>query len=631
MGFAIAGDLAKRFKAKLILVGRSPFPQRKEWEEWLSGSHNEENVKSKIRKLLEFEKMGAEVMVASVDVSDEERMRKVIARAEKKFGAINGILHTAGLADYEGVIQKRTRQMTEKILSPKVNGTIVLNRIFKNKKLDFMVLFSSGATIQYKNKFGQVGYIAANDFLDAFAHARNMKNETFTVAINWTDWQEVGMAVEAVKKHLEREGKKIDPNTLLRNYLSPIEGVEVFYRILGNKFCQVAVSTQDFVHLIESMDEMNREDKEEVNTSMVSTVLERPCLKSEYVAPGNEIEQTLAEIWEEFFGLQEVGIHDDFFELGGDSLKAISLISHIEKKGYKISLNDILLRPTVHGLASVILGENTTEESPALKSYEELLLAGLDCVKKLNKGHNEKNIFIIHPMHGMVNQYIQLAVLLENKYNVYGIQARGVQSGLKMSESPVQMVNDYLEQILTVQKGGSYIIAGYCTGTTIAYEIVRKLERLNHHVEKLILFDTDMLFTDIFFKMIRPFRYLPDFVKRVILFFREREFKKAVKVENPGIINVNDGKEIACEDDLHKNRLIKHIRILGSYILPLEIIKSPILVPLAEASNYHRATERDFSKITGSKAEVIKIPGDHNSIFEKPDVEKLAELIINNI
>jgi len=141
----------------------------------------------------------------------------------------------------------------------------------------------------------------------------------------------------------------------------------------------------------------------------------------------------------------------------------------------------------------------------------------------------------------------------------------------------------------------------------------------------------EAFFTDIFIKKIRKFEHFPGFVKRVILFFREREFKKAVKTENPGIINVNDGKEITGEDDLHKDKIIKYIRILGSYILPMGIIKAPILVPLAEASKYDWATEADFSKMTGSKATVIKTPGDHDSIFEKPDVEKLAELVINNI
>ncbi len=626
MGFTIAEDLAKRLKARLILLGRSPFPPRKEWQEWLANHDDDEQVGLKIRKILEVENMGAQVMTASADVSNEEQMRKVIARAEKKFGKINGIIHTAGLADYEGVIQKRTRQMTEKILAPKVMGTIILNRIFKDKKLDFFVLFSSIGNFLYRGKFGEVGYNAANEFLDAFAHYKTRENGAFTVAVNWSDWRDVGMSVEAVKRRFEKEGKAIDPNAFLRNVLLPSEGVEVFNRVLGNKLNRVVVSPLDLIHLLENIGES---ELEETRQPTPSAGLERPCLNTEYAAPGNETEQKLAEIWEKFFGLKQVGIHDDFFELGGDSLKAITIISHIEKIGYKISLNDILAYPTIHGLASVIPGVDTTGESPAGKGQEVSLLAGLECVERLNKGCNGKSIFIIHPLHGMVNQYKELAVLLENEYNVYGIQARGLKPGSKMPENPEQMINDYLKQILVVQKGGPYIIAGYCAGTIISYEIVRRLESLGHAVERLILFDAFVFFPDRSVTVLRLLEYLPGFVKRVIRFSNNRKYKKAIRTVNPGKMPGNDREEMSTDTGLRKEKFLKYMDILSNHVLPLEIIKAPILVPAAEASNFPRSTEAHFSRITRSKAMVIKGPGDHDSIFTRPHVEDLAKIIKN--
>ncbi|MCP4153085.1 MAG: SDR family oxidoreductase, partial [bacterium] len=128
MGFALAGYLAKEFQARLILVGRSNFPPRRQWQKWLENHEKEEKISAKIAKMQELEQYGTEIMTASADVSDEESMKKIVAEAEKKFGKINGIIHAAGVADYKGVILRRTREMNEEVMAAKVKGTIVLHR-----------------------------------------------------------------------------------------------------------------------------------------------------------------------------------------------------------------------------------------------------------------------------------------------------------------------------------------------------------------------------------------------------------------------------------------------------------------------------------------------------------------------
>jgi NAD(P)-dependent dehydrogenase (short-subunit alcohol dehydrogenase family) len=197
MGFTIAEHLSRTYKARLILVGRSAFPDRENWDEWLKLHDPQDKISVRIKKIREFEEMGAEIMAFSADISDYNRMQEVIATAKKHFGPINGILQTAGLGDYEGVIQRRTREMTEKIMAPKVKGTLVLNTILKDENLDFIVLFSSIGNLLYKGKFGQVGYNAANEFLEFFADYKAADSHTFITTINWTDWLEVGMSIEA--------------------------------------------------------------------------------------------------------------------------------------------------------------------------------------------------------------------------------------------------------------------------------------------------------------------------------------------------------------------------------------------------------------------------------------------------
>lgn len=214
IGLVLAEYLAQTVRAKLLLTGRSAFPARAKWQEWLPTHNPEDDISRKIRQLQKLEQLGAEILVMSADVSNLEQMQSVIAEAEKQFGKFNGVIHAAGVPS-GGVIQRKTPQMTASILEPKVRGTLVLNNIFQ-QQLDFFVLCSSLTSI--RGEFGQVDYAAANAFLDAFAHYKNSQDRTFTVAINWSAWQKVGMADEAAK----RSARTLDSPTQTKEVTHPL-------------------------------------------------------------------------------------------------------------------------------------------------------------------------------------------------------------------------------------------------------------------------------------------------------------------------------------------------------------------------------------------------------------------------
>ncbi len=194
IGLAIAEHLAETLRARLVLVGRSTFPQRKAWEEWLETHPEQDEVSSKIRKLQSLEKMGAEVLVVSADVSDEQQIRSAIAYAQECFGPLNGVMHCAGVPG-GGVIQLKTREIAEAVLAPKVKGTMVLASVLNKTPLDFFVACSSRTSIT--GSFGQVDYCAANAFQDAFAHFSRQNGSPAMVAINWDAWANVGMLASA--------------------------------------------------------------------------------------------------------------------------------------------------------------------------------------------------------------------------------------------------------------------------------------------------------------------------------------------------------------------------------------------------------------------------------------------------
>jgi len=361
IGLILAEYLAKTVQAKLILLGRS--------------------LPCENDKIKQLEALSAEVLVLAADVTNEEQMQSAIAQSLERFGTIHGVIHTAGVTG-AGMIQLKTPEIAEKVFAPKIQGTITLNNVLKNIHLDFLVLCSSLTAIQ--GGFGQVDYCAANTFLDTFAHWNTATNHRFTVAINWDAWQEVGMAVNTAVpdkiKNWHEEG--------LKNAILPAEGVDAFSRILANSLPQVIVSTQDLQAEIERLNRIVLSSyfaQKPVNSiqefaSRHSRILQ----ENTYVAPRNEIEQTIANIWEELISIEKVGIHDNFFELGGHSLLAVQTISRLrEAFQVELPLRTLLFdAPTVSELANIIVekqpkSEKIVEIGQLLAEVENLSLEEL--------------------------------------------------------------------------------------------------------------------------------------------------------------------------------------------------------------------------------------------------------------
>ncbi len=196
VGLALADHLASTLKAKLVLVGRTALPARDQWAAYLTDPATPLATARRLRQLIALEHKGAEVMVAAADVTDAGKLEAVIRQARQRFGDLHGVLHTAGVLD-DGVMQLKDPQAASRVLAPKVEGTLALDAALakvQQAPLDFIVLFSSISA--FAGLAGQVDYAAANAFLDAYAQERITRDGTWTVAVNWSQWQEVGMAAE---------------------------------------------------------------------------------------------------------------------------------------------------------------------------------------------------------------------------------------------------------------------------------------------------------------------------------------------------------------------------------------------------------------------------------------------------
>lgn len=194
IGFALARYLAETHAARLVLVNRTPLPERPEWGRWLKQHPYDDPISRGIRHMQALEKDGAEVMAMSGDVTNVERMQQIIDEAKAKFGAIHGVFHAAGLVR-DNLIQVKTQAEIEEVFTPKVYGTMVLDSLLGKEPLDFMLLYSSTSTVIAP--MGQVDYVAANAFLNAYADSQAGRKDRKTIAVNWGVWNEVGMAAEA--------------------------------------------------------------------------------------------------------------------------------------------------------------------------------------------------------------------------------------------------------------------------------------------------------------------------------------------------------------------------------------------------------------------------------------------------
>ncbi len=193
VGLAMAEHLAATVKARLVLVGRAGLPERSEWPRHLAQPDANAALVRRIRQVMALEALGAEVLVLSADVTDLAQMKAAVKQAKTRFGAVHGVLHTAGVLN-DGVIQLKEAAAAASVLAPKLQGTLVLEAALGDAPLDFLVLFSSISA--FAGLAGQIDYAAANAFLDAYAQERFTRDATFTVAVNWSQWQEVGMAAE---------------------------------------------------------------------------------------------------------------------------------------------------------------------------------------------------------------------------------------------------------------------------------------------------------------------------------------------------------------------------------------------------------------------------------------------------
>ncbi len=237
IGLTLAERMIKEANANVALLARDGLPARDTWANYLHGHAPHDRVAQRIRAVERLESLGGNVLPLAADVCNVDEMSEAVKVARDAFGTINGVIHAAGVID-DGPLLAKTSAGIDDVLAPKLHGTQVLEQIFPDGGLDWLVLFASSSTATAPA--GQIDYVAANAYLNAYAQSRH-GDKTRVRAINWGLWSDVGMAAEAVAA---RQGHIVDtPTEAIDNPLLQGAGFDA----QGNRIFTTTLSAKDWV------------------------------------------------------------------------------------------------------------------------------------------------------------------------------------------------------------------------------------------------------------------------------------------------------------------------------------------------------------------------------------------------
>ncbi|MCR3759252.1 hypothetical protein KYB31_09645, partial [Clostridium felsineum] len=344
-------------------------------------------------------------------------------------------------------------------------------------------------------------------------------------------------------------------------------------------------------------------------------------------------------VWSEILGIEKLGVNDNFFDLGGYSLKAIALISRVNKEfNIEISVKELFSLPTIKEFSRCVY-----ESKKSALKYENIVL-----LKRSNKNSNESvvNLFIIHDGSGDVGGYIEIASKLKDNINCWGIKIdKSVVYNTKTATIE-QIAESYVKIIKSIQPNGNYNIAGWSLGGIIAFEMARQLEENNIKIQNLILidsyinFDNEAVQNDFSLEREKAIidEYVDDFqLHKKIIEKKTLEdvWKTAIEYLNERDINIIKSKFpqeitkiVPNYDDIELDKLIYSINSIRRLISAEKVYKPSCKIK--KQAIYYKAKKNEsntnnWNYYFQKNMHVKEVDGDHYNIVKDNNAEYLAK------
>jgi len=369
IGFAIAHHLASSVKARLVLVEKEPFLPPENHQAWLTSHNNEDEVSRKIIRLQALEEKCAEILLLNVKPSDIKQMQAVVQNVIERFGEINGVIYASGISGMKAfnTIRETGPSECERHFESKVTPLFALEKALENEPLDFCLLDSSLSSVL--GGVGYATYAATNLFVDAFAQDHNRTHSIPWVSVNWDVWKFDREDVQLAAINAE----------LAQLAMSSQEGIEVFERVLSlDGVDQIVISTGDLQKRIRQWINVapSQRATQLKQSREAASLYPRPKMPNPYVAPSNELERAIAGIWQTALGIEQIGMQDNFFDLGGDSLLAVQVIGQMQKElELEISVVSLYEGVTIRSLSELLGSDESESDVVDEKSEREERIA----------------------------------------------------------------------------------------------------------------------------------------------------------------------------------------------------------------------------------------------------------------
>lgn len=339
------------------------------------------------------------------------------------------------------------------------------------------------------------------------------------------------------------------------------------------------------------------------------------------ILPRSRVELEMLRLWEEVLGKRPISMTDDFFQLGGHSLKALALLSGIRKRfGAEITLAALLREPTVEKLAAYIHNGNTIAS---------------ECLVCLKRGAGDKPpLFLIHPQGGGVLVYQGLIEgLVEDGHAIYGIQSVGYESDEAPLSTLEEMSRRYIEEIRNVAPQGPYLLAGWSLGGTIAYDMAWRLEQSGDEVAFIGLLDTRYNEARILQSELAIEEDVWDYL--AVLYDIDRARLNGLSSEEKGALVLQRAKErgdmpeaVTAETARrYVDVMVRNGQALQRYEYPGPVASTIDIFYVTESSAFgHEPIDpRAWKSMSRSGIRTYAVTGEHMSMMEPPHAQGLTK------
>ncbi|MGK7926524.1 MAG: amino acid adenylation domain-containing protein [Spirulina sp.] len=354
----------------------------------------------------------------------------------------------------------------------------------------------------------------------------------------------------------------------------------------------------------------------------------------DFLAPETPIQKTLADIWQEILKIEPIGLGDNFFKLGGDSLLSIQLVAQASQAGIAITAQQILQYQTLEELSHVAIAGVARS---MLSSPSSPVHTGSPPIAIQPQG-DRCPLFFIHPVGGTVSYYVPLAHQLGLNQPFYGLQSVGFNGEVSPPDSIPAMASLYIEHLQRIQPQGPYQLGGWSMGGLIAFEMARQLRSAGQEAIGLFIVDVGCSQT--------KSRFLPDTTREIVLFVqilsdnigRQSPLSEGQLQETMPEKQMDYVFELARTHQLIPREMDfqQFYRLFRVFQTNLRAIATYIPQPYSGSLVLFKATtQADYLKTLGStygwdrfvsgKITTHSVEGDHLSIVRNPQLAQLMQ------